>query len=81
MHVCIGKLTIIGSYNGLTPGQRQAIIRTNVGLLLIRTLGKNFSEIFAKFKHFHSRKCIWQCGPGEMSLFKFPTPRVDTATT
>ena len=26
MHICIGKLTIIGSDNGLSPGQHQAII-------------------------------------------------------
>ena len=29
MHTCIGKLTIIGSDNGLASEQRQAIIRTN----------------------------------------------------
>ena len=28
-------LTIIGSDNGLSPGRRQAIIRTNVEILLI----------------------------------------------
>ena len=26
MHICIGKLTIIGSDNDLLPGQRQAIL-------------------------------------------------------
>ena len=25
-HICVGKLTIIGSDNGLSPGRRQAII-------------------------------------------------------
>ena len=25
-HICVGKLTIIGSNNGLSPGRRQAII-------------------------------------------------------
>ena len=25
-HICIGKPTIIGSYNGLSPGRRQAVI-------------------------------------------------------
>ena len=29
--------------NGLSPGRRQAIIWTNVGILLIRKLGANFS--------------------------------------
>ena len=39
------KLTIIASDNGLSPGRRQAIIRTNVGILLIEPLRTNFSEI------------------------------------
>ena len=44
-HICISKLTIIGSGNGLSPGRRQAIIWTKAGILLIRTSGTNFSEI------------------------------------
>ena len=44
-HICIGKLTIIGSDNGLSPGRRQAIIWTNAAILLIGPLGTNFSEI------------------------------------
>ena len=44
-HICVSKLTIIGSDYGLSPGRRQAIIWTNAGILLIRTLGTNFSEI------------------------------------
>ena len=35
MHICVGKLTTIGSDNGLSPGRRQAIIQTNAGMLLI----------------------------------------------
>ena len=44
-HICVSKLTIIGSDYGLSPGLRQAIIRNNAGLLLIETLGTNLSEI------------------------------------
>ena len=44
-YICVGKLTNIGSDNGLSPGRRQAIIWTNAGILLIRPLGTNFSEI------------------------------------
>ena len=33
-HVCVDKLTIIGSDNGLSPGRRQAIIWTNVGICI-----------------------------------------------
>ena len=43
-HICISELPIIGSDNGLSPGRRHAIIWTNAGILLIRTLGTNFSE-------------------------------------
>ena len=44
-HICVGRLTIIGSYNGLSPGRRQAIIWTNAELLFIGPLGTKFSEI------------------------------------
>ena len=44
-HICVGKLTIIGSDNGLPPGRRQAIIWTSAGILLIGPLRTNFSEI------------------------------------
>ena len=43
--ICVDNITIIGSDNGLSPGRRQAIIWTNAGILLIRPLGTNFSEI------------------------------------
>ena len=42
-HIC-GKLTIIVSGNGLSPGRRQVIIWTNAEILLIWALGTNFSE-------------------------------------
>ena len=44
-HICLSKQTIIGSDNGLSPDQRQAIIWTNAGILLIWPLGTNFSEM------------------------------------
>ena len=50
-HICVNKLTSIGSDNGL-PGWRQAIIWTNVGILLIRTLGTIFSEILIEIHIF-----------------------------
>ena len=45
MHICISKLTIIGSDNRLSPGRRQAIIWTHAAILLIGPLGTNLSEI------------------------------------
>ena len=45
MHICISKLTIIELYDGLLPGQHQAIIWTIAETLLIGPMGTNFSEI------------------------------------
>ena len=56
IHVCVGKLTIIGWDNGLSPGRRQAIIWTNAGILLIRPLGTNFSEILIGIQTFSFKK-------------------------
>ena len=55
-HICVGKLTIIGSDNGLSPGRRQAIIWTNAGILLIWPLGTNFSEILIAIETFSFNK-------------------------
>ena len=45
MHICVSKIIIIGSNNGLSLGRRQAIIWTNAGILLIGPLGTNLIEI------------------------------------
>ena len=67
-HICVSKLTIIGSDNGLLPGLCQAIIWTNDGILLIRPLGTNFSEILSKihtfsFKKMHLKTSSAKCRP------------------
>ena len=56
-HICISKQTIIGSDNGLLPGQRQDIIWTSAGIVLIRTLGTNFSEILSEIRAFENGVC------------------------
>ena len=55
-HICVSKLTIIGSDNGLSPGRRQAIIWNNTGLLLIEPFGTNFSEISIGIQRFSFKK-------------------------
>ena len=55
-HICVSKLTIIGSDNGLSPGRRQAIIWTSDGILLIGPLGTNFSETLSKILTFSLKK-------------------------
>ena len=57
-HICVNKLAIIGSDNGLVPSRHQATIRTNVRILLVGPLGTNFSEILIEiyivsFKKMH----------------------------
>ena len=51
-HVCVSKLTTIGSDNGLSPGRHQAIIWTNAGILSIGPLAINFSEILIEIQIF-----------------------------
>ena len=48
----VSELTIIGSDNGLSPGRRQSIIWTNARILLMESLGINFSEILVGIKVF-----------------------------
>ena len=50
-HICVSNQTIICSDNGLSPGQRQAIIWSNAGILLIRTF-----EILSKIHTFSFKK-------------------------
>ena len=54
--ICISKLTIIGSDNGLSSDRRQAIIWTNAKLFLIGPLGTNFSEILIEILTFSFKK-------------------------
>ena len=43
--ICLSKLTIIGSDNGLSPARRQAIIWTNAGILLTESIGTKFNVV------------------------------------
>ena len=56
MHICISKLTLIGSDDGLLPGWQHAIIWTYTGMLLIGPLGTNLSEILIEIYTFSSRE-------------------------
>ena len=55
-YLCVSKLIIIASHNGLSPGRRQAIIWINAGILFIEPLGKNFSEILIESDTFSFQK-------------------------
>ena len=64
-HICVSKLTIIGSDNGLSPDRRQAIIWTNYGILLIGPLGTNFSEISIGIQTFSFKKIYLKMSSGK----------------
>ena len=64
-HICVGKLTIIDSDNGLSPERRQAIIWTNAGILLIGALGTNVSEILIKICTFSLKKMLLKMSSGK----------------
>ena len=61
-------VTNIDLDNGMSPGRNQAIIWTNAGIYLIRTLGANFSEILREihafsFKNMHLKMSSAKCRP------------------
>ena len=68
-HICVGKLIIFGSDNGLSPDRRQAIIWTNAGLLLIGHLGTNFSEILIEILTFSFKKMRLKVSSAKWRLF------------
>ena len=62
--MCVNKQIILDSDDGLSPGWRQAIIWTNDGILSIRTLETNFSEILSEIQTFSllaARQHLAQC--------------------
>ena len=67
-HICVRKLTIIVSDNGLLPGLHQAIIWTNAGTLLIQTLETIFNEILSKINTFSFKKMHLKMSVCEMVI-------------
>ena len=55
-YIWVGNLIIIGSDNGLSPNQHQAITWTSAGILLIGILLIHFSEILIKIHIFSFTK-------------------------
>ena len=68
-HICVSKLTIIGSDNGLAPTRCQAIIWSNTGVLLIGPLGTNFSEISIEIYTFSFKKMHLKMSSGKWRPF------------
>ena len=83
-HICVGKLTTIGSDNGLSPGRRQAIIRTIAGILSIGPLGTNISEILIgiqafSFKKMHLKMASAKWRPSCLGLNVLNVPNMEVA--
>ena len=68
-HICVGKLSIIGSDNVLSPGRHQAIIWTNTGILLIGLLGTNFNEIWIEIYTISFKKMHLKMSSGKWRPF------------
>ena len=69
--MCISKLNIIDSDNGLSPVRRQGIIWTNAGILLIRPLGTIFSEILIEIYTFSLKKNAFENDVRKMAAILF----------
>ena len=68
-HICLGNLTIIGSDIGLSPGRRQAITWTNVGILLIWPIRTNFSGMLIEIHTFSFKKIHLKMSSGNGGHF------------
>ena len=69
MHIFVGKLTVIGSDNGLSPGRRQAITWTNAGILLIGPLGTKFNEILIEIHTCSFKEMLLKMSSGKWRPF------------
>ena len=68
-HICVSKVSIIGSDNRLSPGRCQAIIWTNAGILLIGPLWTNFNETSIKIHTFSFKKIHLKLSSGKWRPF------------
>ena len=71
MHICISKLSIIGSDNSLSPDRCQTIIRTDAGILSIGPIGTIFIEILFEIHKFSFKKIHFKMLSGKWRPFCF----------
>ena len=69
MHICVSKISIIGSDNGLSPGRSQAIMWTSGGILLIGPSGLNLCEILIEIYTFSFKKMHLKMSSGKWRPF------------
>ena len=72
-HICVCKLSIISSNNGLqsSPGRRQGIIWTNAGILFTGLLRRNLSKILLKIHIFSFKNMHLKTSSRNWQLFCF----------
>ena len=70
--ICVGNLTTIGSDNGMSPDRRLAIIWTNAKILLIGSLGTNFSEILAEIHTISFKKMHYKMSSRKWAILSRP---------
>ena len=82
MHICVIKLIIIGSDNGLSPGRRQAIIWTNTGILYIKGRLKSIARSTSvRCMELHDRKWCVEASNLKISVLPIVTRYVTIDTT
>ena len=73
-HICVSRLTIIGSDNGLALARHQDIIWTNAGIFSIGPFGTNFSEMLnVQANSFKNVVWKWRpffSGPGKIVRYQ-----------
>ena len=67
-YICVTKLAIIGSDDGLSPGRREAIILTIAGIMFFEPLETNFREILSEI-HMFVWKIRLKLSPGNKRIF------------
>ena len=68
-HICVGKLTIIDSDNGLSPARCQTIIWTKAGIMFIGPLETNSNEILIGIQTFSFKKMHWKMSSAKWGPF------------
>ena len=68
-HICVSKLTMIGSDSALSPDRCHTIIWTNDGMLLIGPPGTNFTEILIEIHTFSFKKIYLKISSGKWRPF------------
>ena len=68
-HLCVSKLTIIDSDNGLSPGRRQAFIWINAKIIINSDLRNKLSEILSRIYTFSFKKMHFKMSSGKWRPF------------